>query len=274
MQRWHVNRFLAIGVFGVLALSACSKQGGALGGIRDSGTMVWCTDATYPPEEFFENGKMVGSDIDIGTEVAKRAGSDAKAEFKNTGFDGIIPALLADKCDAIISGMNDTPERQKQVAFVDYLSVGQSLMVRAGNPENIDSLESLAGHSVAVEVGTTNADFLKDASDKLKNGGKSGITIKTFPKDTDAANALKTDKVDAYFGDSPVVAYYIQTDKDFAFGGEPVNPLPVGIAINPDDKDLVDGVQQAVDEMYSDGTMCDILAKWKLTDFALKGNKC
>jgi polar amino acid transport system substrate-binding protein len=288
-----MSRFLAIGIVGVLALSACSKNsttggpgasstgasstgtvGGAVGAIKDAGTMLWCSDVTYPPEEFFQGGKAVGSDIDIGTEIAKRA-AGVGAEFKNTGFDGIIPALLAKKCDAIISGMNDTAERRQQVAFVDYLSVGQSLMVKGGNPLNINSLESLSGHSVAVEVGTTNADFLKQASDKLKNGGKAGITIQTFPKDTDAATALKNGRVDAYFGDSPVVAFYIQQDpQSFAFGGQPVNPLPVGIAIRQDEQDLVDAAKTAVDGMYSDGKMCDILAKWKLTDFALKGNSC
>ena len=35
------------------------------------GTLTFCTDATYPPEEFFQGSKVVGSDIDIGTAVAK-----------------------------------------------------------------------------------------------------------------------------------------------------------------------------------------------------------
>src|SRR5438105_10289969 len=51
-----------------------------------------------------------------------------------TLFRSIIAALKAKKCDAIISGMNDTAERRKQVDFTDYLQVGQSLMVKKGNP--------------------------------------------------------------------------------------------------------------------------------------------
>ena len=78
-----------------------------------------------------------------------------KAEFKNIVFDSIIAALLTKKCDAIISGMNDTPERRKQVDFVDYLKVGQSLMVKKGNPKHISTLASLAGHVVSVQSGTT-----------------------------------------------------------------------------------------------------------------------
>ncbi|HEU5278413.1 MAG TPA: ABC transporter substrate-binding protein [Gaiellaceae bacterium] len=237
--------------------------------ISSAGKLAFCSDITYPPEEFYEGSKPVGSDIDIGTEIAKRMG--VKAEFDNTGFDGIIPALLGKKCDAIISGMNDTPERRKQVFFVDYIKVGQSFMVKKGNPENITGIPSLAGKSASVEVGTTNKDFLDAESKKLQAQGKKRIDVVTFPKDTDAANALKTGKVDAYFGDAPVVAYYIEKDPaSFAFGGKPVNPIPVGIAIRKGDTELQQAVQQAVDAMYADGTMKKILDKWQLGDTALK----
>jgi polar amino acid transport system substrate-binding protein len=237
--------------------------------ISSAGMLVFCSDITYPPEEFYQGTKPVGSDIEIGAEIARRMG--VKAQFDNTGFDGIIPALLGKKCDAIISGMNDTPERQKQVAFVDYIKVGQSFMVKKGNPENITGVPSLAGKSASVEVGTTNKDYLDEQSKKLKAQGKKAINVVTFPKDTDAANALKTGKVDAYFGDAPVVAYYIEKDPaSFTFGGSPINPILVGIAIRKSDTELQAAVKKAVDAMYADGTMAKILEKWQLSATALK----
>jgi polar amino acid transport system substrate-binding protein len=233
--------------------------------IADAGKLIFCSDITYPPEEFYKGTTPTGSDIDIGNEIARRMG--VTGQFDNTGFDGIIAALLSNKCDAIISGMNDTPERAKTVDFVDYISVGQSLMVQKDNPKSISSLQDLGGKSVSVEVGTTNKDFLEEASKKLPQK----IDVVAFPKDTDAANALKTGKVDAYFGDSPVVAYYIAQDpSSFAFGGSPINPIPVGIALKKDNSDLKDAISKAVDAMYADGTMNKILAKWQMSDFALK----
>jgi polar amino acid transport system substrate-binding protein len=233
--------------------------------IKSAGSIVWCSDVTYPPEEFFQGTKPVGSDIDIANAISQMMG--VKADIQNTGFDGIIAALLGNKCDAIISGMNDTPERAKQVDFVDYLSVGQSLMVKKGNPANISDLQSLAGRTVSVEVGTTNKDFLDAANKKLSKK----MDIVTFPKDTDAANALKTGKVDAYFGDSPVVAYYIQQDpSSFAFAGSPINPIPVGIAVRKNEGDLKSAISQAIDKLYSSGKMKQILAKWDMSAFALK----
>ncbi|HEY6033182.1 MAG TPA: ABC transporter substrate-binding protein [Kofleriaceae bacterium] len=233
--------------------------------IKSAGKIVFCSDITYPPEEFYVGTKPSGSDIDIGNAIAGLMG--VKAEFDNTGFDGIIAALLGNKCDAIISGMNDTPQRAKQVSFVDYLSVGQSLMVKKGNPKQIAGLNSLAGHVVSVEVGTTNKDFLDAANKKLSKK----MQIVTFPKDTDAANALKTGKVDAYFGDSPVVAYYIERDPaSFAFAGSPINPIPVGIAIQKKNTELKGAVQKAVNRLYASGKMKSILAKWHMSAFALK----
>jgi polar amino acid transport system substrate-binding protein len=168
--------------------------------------------------------------------------------------------------------MNNTPERAKQVAFVDYIKTGQSIMVQKGNPHGIRGVSDLAGKTVSVETGTTNKDFLEQESAKLRAAGSKGIQIVTFPKDTDAANALKTGKVDAYFGDSPPVAYYIRQDStSFEFAGAPVHPIPIGIAIRKQDTELQAAVKQAIDAMYADGTMKRILAKWELSDAMLKG---
>jgi polar amino acid transport system substrate-binding protein len=252
----------------VAASLLAASVAGAQPAQRAAGTLHFCSDITYPPEEFFENGKPVGSDIDIGTDLARRLGK--KAEFTNTGFDGIIASLLGKKCDAIISGMNNTPERSKQVTFVNYLSIGQSFMAKKGNPLHVKKLSDVAGKSVAVEVGTTNKDFLDAESKALKKAGKPQIDVVTFPKDTDAAAALATGKVDLYFGDSPVVAYYVGKNPGFGFAGAPVNPIPVGIATRKEDAAFRASIQKGVKAMYADGTMKRILAKWKMSAFALK----
>jgi polar amino acid transport system substrate-binding protein len=237
--------------------------------IAKTGKIVYCSDITYPPEEFYKGAEATGSDVDIGTNIAKRMG--VKAQFVNTTFDSIIPALLSKKCDAIISGMNDTALRRKQVNFVDYISVGQSFMVRKGNPLHITRVSDLSGKTAGVESGTTNKTYLDAQNAKLQAQGKKPITIVTFPKDTDAATALRAGKIDAYFADTPVVAWYVSRNANvFSFGGKTVNPIPVGIALRKQDRRLRADVQTAVSRMYRDGTMKRILAKWKLSFTALK----
>jgi len=235
--------------------------------IKTAGKLVWCVDVSYPPEESYkaDGTTAEGSDIDIATEIGTRFG--VTTTIDNTGFDGIIPALNASKCDLIISGMNDTAERAKQVAFVDYLKVGQGLLVPAGNPKGIKTLEDLSGKGVAVELGTTNKDALDAENTKLVAAGKPKIDIQTFQKDTDAFQQLSLGRVDAYSGDSPVCAYYAaQSNGKFEVGGSPIDPAPIGIAIRLSDTELKTAVQAAVDAMYADGTMKTILDKWGMTN--------
>ncbi|MCW2926911.1 MAG: binding-protein-dependent transport system, secreted component [Thermoleophilia bacterium] len=239
--------------------------------LKSGGEFVVCTDVPYPPAEYLEGDKFVGYEIDVMNEVAKRLGTDA--EYEKTLFDSIIPSLNAKKCDAIISSMNVNPEREKQVNFVTYMEIGQSIMVQTGDAEGISSLDDLAGKSVAVQVGTTLKDAVDAKSKELKAAGKDPIDVQTFPDGGAAAAALKGDKVDAFFADSPVVAEYVNKDKDaFEFAGEPIDPIAVGIATRKADTELNDAIQDAMDEMYSDGEMEKILSKWKVEDFALKGN--
>ena len=262
-----MHRYLLVGLLAVVAAGTAAIVAAASvtppPAIKSAGKIVFCTDATYPPEESLQGTKFVGSDIDIGTAVA--AQMSVKAAFKNTTFDSIIAALKTRKCDAIISGMNDTPARRKQVDFADYLKVGQSIMVKAGNPEHLTKLPDLSGKSVSVESGTTDRDFLAAQSAKLVKAGKKAIDIKTFPKDTDAAAALKAGRVDAYFGDSPVVVYYANRDKSFAIGGSPIAPIPIGIATRKGDP-LGAATRKALAAISANGTLKKIVAKWGMTD--------
>jgi len=237
--------------------------------IRAAGKLIWCVDVSYAPEEFYaaDGTTAQGSDIDIANEIGKRFG--VTSEIDNTAFSGIIPALTGKKCDLIISGMNDTAERAKQVDFVDYLKVGQGLLVPTGNPKGIKTLEDLSGKTVAVQLGTTNKDALDAQNVTLKAAGKPAIDIQTFEKDTDAFQQLGLGRVDAYSTDSPVVAYYNSLPENkgkYEVGGTPIEPAPIGIAVRKEDAALKAAVTAAIDAMYADGTMKSIVDKWGMTD--------
>jgi polar amino acid transport system substrate-binding protein len=230
--------------------------------------LVFCSDIAYPPMEFFEGSEAVGADIDIGNEIAARLGRTPV--YSNVGFDGIVAALLGNQCEAIISSMNNTPERAEQVDFVNYLLFGQSLMVAKGNPLGLSDLASLCGHAAAAQVGTTNLDALELASEECEAAGEEPIDSVGFPSNTDAVLALKSGQVDSVETDSPVAAYYVAQDPDsFELTDAVIDPILVGIAFNKDNAELRDQVQIIIDEMYADGTMMGILETWELTAFAL-----
>lgn len=232
--------------------------------LKAGGDFVFCTDVPYPPAEFQEGEEYAGYEVELARAISEKLG--VEAVFQKTGFDGIIGALEAKKCDAIISSMNVTPEREKQVAFVEYMTIGQAVAVAPGLAGSINELRDLGGKVVAVQVGTT----LKALIDKENKGLDEKIELKLFPDAGAAASALQTGKVDAFFADAPVVADYVGKQPDaFAIGGTQIDELPAGIALRKEDADLQDAVQTAVDELYEDGTVEKIFAKWKVDSFML-----
>ncbi len=236
--------------------------------IKSAGKITFCSDIAYPPMEFYEGSDEEGADIDIAEELADRM--DVDAEFTNTGFDGIIAALQAKKCDAIISSLTNSPERAKEIAFVDYAQFGLALLVQKGTT-GIDTVEALSGKTVAVQVGTTTKQALEAESKKIEASGKPAIKVQTFPKDTDAANALRTGKVDAYLTDAPPAAYFVkQAPNDFELAATPqIEPAPVGIGLRKDDTELQTAVKSGIDAMTADGKLKEILTKWELGEFML-----
>jgi polar amino acid transport system substrate-binding protein len=232
-----------------------------------SKTVVFCSDTTYPPMESLVGGKAVGADVDIANAVAKTIGK--KAEIKTTGFDVIIPALLAKKCDAIISALTDTPERAKQVDFANYITVGMLLMVKKGNPANITDLASLSGKTVAVQAATTEKAALDAQNKVLAKNGRPKINIQIYVADTNAAVALLAGKVDAYFADATPVLYYMKKNPGFEVAGKQIAAAPEGIATRKGDS-LGPKFKDAIDKLYSNGEMQKILAKWGLSAFTLK----
>jgi polar amino acid transport system substrate-binding protein len=232
-----------------------------------SDTIVFCSDTTYPPMESLEGGKAVGADVDIVTAITALWGK--KAEIKTTGFDVIIPSLLNNKCDAVVSALTDTPERAKQVDFADYVTVGSLLMVKKGNPENVSDLASLSGKSVAVQAATTQKDSLDAENKILADQGKPKISYKIYPADTNAAAALLKGKVDVYFADATPVLYYMKRNAGFEVAGKQIDSAPEGIATRKGDP-LGQKFKDAIDQLYANGEMQKILAKWGISQFALK----
>jgi polar amino acid transport system substrate-binding protein len=263
-----------------ISLAVLFAWGGALPGsasaaspmapkrIADAGAIVYCSDMTSPPIEFLdENTKPVGSDIDIGTE--KRFG--VKADWKNIPFKGLVPALLAQQCDAVISQLFDKPERRQAIDLVDYMNSSEAFLVHAGNPKKVHSIEDLSGHKVAVENGTTIQELIEEQNKKFQAAGKKTADVVVFPKDTDALQALQIGQVDVYGTTLESAAYYMdKSPKTFEVAGPPFHQILTGIGLRKNDPGMAEGVQKAVDAMKQDGTLLAILKKWHIEGDMMK----
>jgi polar amino acid transport system substrate-binding protein len=247
-----------------------SAAGSSPGQLVAAGTIHYCSDISSPPLEFYKNGTTAtGSDIAIGDAIAAKL--KLKPVWVNTAFSGIIPALQANHCDAIISELFDKPARRKVVSFVDYMFSSSAILVRAGNPLHISGLAGLCGHHAAAETGTTIVDFFAAQSKQCTAHGKSAITVQTFLRDSDALEQLGLGHVDAYGTTVETGAYDMSKNHGhFQFAGKPFSPIPAGIAVRKNDPQLLGAIKSAFAAIKANGTYKSIMAKWGLTGDMIK----
>ena len=232
----------------------------------DDGTLQVGSDIAYAPFEFFQEGTEIadGLDIDIAKAVAEELG--VKVEFINTGFDGIIEALRTEEFDVIMSSMTITDEREQEIDFVPYLSVGTGILVPAGNPDNIQGLEDLCGLTVAVQVATIQLDLLEEQKQKCDQP----ISIVTFDTNPLAVEDLRTGGADANFSDFPVAALDAEESEGAFEVVEPqVAPEPYGIGVRKESTALNEAIADAIQAIRDSGEYEEILAKWNLEATAL-----
>ena len=136
--------------------------------IMTAGTVVVAKDwskirigveGAYPPfSAVTTSGELIGFDIDIANALCEEIG--AECTLVQQDWDGIIPALLARKYDAIIASMSITEERKKKVAFTGkYYSTPAKFAQRKGAGIEI-SKEGLAGKTVGVQRATIHDNFV------------------------------------------------------------------------------------------------------------------
>jgi len=238
--------------------------------VRERGTLRNGADFTYPPMEYIEDDgtTFTGVDYDLAEEIGKRLGLDV--EHHNSDFGTLIPALQADRVDMVISYATLTKEREETVDFVQYSEAGMALLVQAGNPEGIDGLSDLCGHTVGLLAGAIQVPLVEEQSDKCEEEGQDPITINQQAKESEVQLLLRNGRITADVLDAPVAAY-AESESDGAFEmlPETYNPKPHGIMVLKDNEELRDAIQAALQEIIDDGTYLEILETYGVEDLAI-----
>lgn len=214
-------------------------------------------EAGYMPFELKDkSGNIVGFDVDIAKMMAEDMG--VKLELVNTAWDGIIPALLTDKFDIIMSGMTITPQRNLQVNFCDpYIVVGQTIFVKKDLVGKITSYKDLDDpkYTIATKLGVT-ADY---ASKKFM--GKANI--KLYETEQEGAMEVLNGKADAFVYDLPYNAiFYAQNKEKLGFIDEPFTYEPLAWAVRKGDPDFVNFLNNYLAQIKGDGRYQATYDKW------------
>lgn len=232
----------------------------------EDGKLTVGSDIAYAPIEFYIEGTETpdGLDIDIAEAIAEALG--VEVEFVNSGFDGLIGALGTEDFDVIMSAMTITDERSQEIDFVPYIDVGTGILVPAGNPNDIASLEDLCGLTVSVQVGTIQVDQLEATNDNCDDK----INIVTFDTNPLAVEDLRTGGADAELADFPVAFVDAEASEgDLEVLDVQIDPEPYGIGVRKDSTALKAVLEKALDAVQASGDYASILEKWSLSDAAI-----
>lgn len=252
--------------FSILVAAAAMAIGATAAKADD--TLRIGVEGAYPPfSEVNAEGKIVGFDIDIANalcEVMQR-----KCVMVQQDWDGIIPALIAKKFDAIIASMSITEERKKKVDFTHKYYNTPAKFVGKADSGLTDDPAALKGKKVGVQRGTIHQCFMEKAypdADLVLYGTQ------------EEANAdLAAGRLDAVMADSIQLSDgFLKTDagKGFSFFGADFNDPEchgegAGIAVRKGDDALREAFNKAIKTIRENGTYAKINAKY--FDFDIYG---
>lgn len=218
-------------------------------------------EGAYPPFSKTEaDGSVTGFDIDLANALC--AQMKAKCTLVKQDWDGIIPALLARKFDAIIATMDITEERKKKVAFTDKYQHIPARFVAVKGAQFQATEDFMKGKKIGVQRATTMDLYISDNFPAAK--------IKRYGSADDAYLDLKAGRLDYVMADSAAITDGL-LGKDggdkFAFIGPKLNDPKwfgegAGIAIRKKDQDLAEQFNAAIKEIRANGTYKTIQDKY------------
>ena len=253
MTLFNVIRRTTLGVAALAALT--------IGAAAQAETLRVGMECTYAPFNFKNaDGSLDGYDVDVAKGVAEILGADL--EFVCQKWDGMVPALLANKFDLVVASMSITDSRLEKMDFsAPYrIAVGRLGGKKAGDLTLFDD----AGAPIA-------AGF-----DGLRIGmGRATTYASWFEAKLPGANVVYYDSSEAMYLDlvngrtdmimtNPMKAYLKFLSKDDGAGFEFVSPqidetdyfgVGVGIGLRKGNDDLRDRLNAAVLELTKNGSL-------------------
>lgn len=215
------------------------------------GKLTFAMSGVYKPLNYKDGEKLTGFDVEIGTEIAKRIGLEANPV--TNPWETILQGLKGKKYDAIIGSMSPTEERLKVVDFTEpYYFEGGQIFAAEGN-QAINAPDDIKGKTIGVIQSSVWKDIAETYSDKIKG----------YPSDVYALQDLPTGRVDAVITEK-IVGMYAAKEEGLKIKpvGEVLNKNQVAIAVNKDNPELKNKINEALKSMVEDGTYEKISMKW------------
>ena len=225
--------------------------------------------APYPP--FYEansSGEFTGWETEIGDAIC--AAMNGECVWVGVAWDGIIPALMAKKIDAIVGSMSITEERMRTIAFSDKYYNTPAGIVAAKSSDIDGSPGSVEGKIIGVQVATTHQNYVEANYQDIAD------SIKTYQDFNEHNQDLIAGRVDAIVADSLAVADFLASPEgaDFEIKASLSDPAifgeGVGVGLRKEDEELRQKFNAAIKQIREDGTYARISEKY--FDFDIYGD--
>jgi len=219
------------------------------------------TEGAYPPFNNLESdGSLTGFDIDI----AKALCEEMKAEctFVTQDWDGIIPALISKKFDAIIASMSITAERKEKVDFTNkYYNTPPAIVVPKDSPITEATEDALDGKTLGAQSATTHSNYAEAHMKKSE--------LKLYPTSEEYKLDIANGRIDGVVDDIVVLSEWLKTADGACcklLGALPIDPVingeGAGIAIRKGDDALREKFNAAIDAIRKSGKYKEINDKY------------
>ena len=220
-------------VMSILLLTGCK---------RDDNKLILATEAGFAPYEYYQDGEIVGVDIDIAREIALFLGKELV--IKDVSFDFIINEIKSGKSDIGAAGMSITKERLEEVDFsVEYAVSNQVVIVPMDS--KITSIDQISNQRIAVQLGTV--------ADSYVNENYKDATVIRQKKYLSMVEDLKAGKVDLIIMDLLPASEIVKSNDGLKILDEYLFTDKYGMAIKKGNKELLDKVNDVLTRLMSEG---------------------
>jgi polar amino acid transport system substrate-binding protein len=214
-------------------------------------------DDNFPPMGFRDNdGKIVGFDIDMAREAARRLNTEV--EFKPIDWSSKEAELLSRRVDLLWNGLTITEARKEKILFSKpYMENRQVIIVKAASP--VKDKAGLSGRVIGTQEGSTSVDAVEKEPAVLKSFKE----FRTYGDFMAALMDLNNGRLDAVVIDEIVGRYYTAKNPgQYVILAENFGTEEYGVGLRKTDEALLAELQQALDAMKKDGTAARISIKW------------
>ena len=231
----NMRKILVLCLVCVICLTGCGK--------RDD-TLIMVTEAGFAPYEYYDNGEVVGVDVDIAKEIAKEMGK--KLVVKDVAFDSIINEVKTGKADFGAAGISYTDERAKQVDFsINYSTSNQVVVVKNGS--NIRDVNNIDGKRIAVQLGSVADTYV---TSNFKNS-----EIVREKKYLAAIEDLKSGKADCVVMDELPAKEMVKNNNDIMILSGNLASDSYGMVVKKGNKKLLNAINKVLNKLKEDGNI-------------------